>query len=119
MLSVPFILEVAAVIEKHHIVFRKQGGLDFELNYKYLTSEYHREDNGPHKCRATDMKYKRELQEALEGLLTKDYYNIAELINLLGLRQVQANKAFRKLLKVNGIERKAVIFRLMGNRFYL
>lgn len=107
------------MIEKHHIVYRKQGGLDYELNYKYLTSEDHRGDNGPHRCRATDMKYKRELQEALEGLLTKDYYNIAELVNLLGLKQVQANKAFKKLMKVNGICKEDVIKRLMGGRFYL
>ena len=107
------------MIEKHHIVYRRQGGLDYELNYKYLTSEDHRGDNGPHRCRATDMKYKRELQEALEGLLTKDYYNIAELVNLLGLKQIQANKAFKKLMKVNGISREDVIKRLMGGRFYL
>lgn len=105
-------------IEKHHIVFKSQGGLDFDLNYKYLDSNSHRGNLGPHKNKETDLKYKLELQEKLEQLLTKDYYNIKELIDLLGLKEVQANKAFRKLLKVNGIEREDAIRRLLGGRFY-
>lgn len=100
------------------IIFRSQGGLDFELNYKYLDSESHRGNLGPHKCKETDLMYKKELQEKLENLLTKEYYNIKELIDLLGLKEVQANRAFRKLLKVNGIDRETVIRRLMGGRLY-
>lgn len=92
--------------------------MDFELNYKYLTSEEHRGNTGPHKCKQTDLKYKKELQTELENLLTQDYYNIAELINILGLQEKQANKAFRKLLKVNGISREDAIKRLLGGRFY-
>lgn len=106
------------MLEKHHIIFRSQQGLNFELNYKYLTSEAHRGKYGPHKCKETDLKFKKELQNELEKILVKDYYNIAELIDLLGLKEKQANKAFRKLLKVNGIEREEVIKRLMGGRFY-
>lgn len=30
------------MLEKHNIVFKSQGGIDFELNYKYLYSEDHR-----------------------------------------------------------------------------
>lgn len=100
------------------IVYRSQGGLDFELNYKYLSSKDHRGNQGPHKCKETDIKYKLELQNKLENLLTKKYYNIKELIDLLGLKEVQANRAFRKLLKVNGIEREEVIRRLMGGKLY-
>ena len=62
--------------------------------------------------------YKRELQTELEELLNQDYYNIKELINILGLQEKQANRAFRKLLKVNGISRQEVIKRIMGGRFY-
>lgn len=106
------------MIEKHHIVFKGQSGLDFELNYKYLTSEEHRGNTGPHKCRETDLRYKKELQKKLEKLLIKEYYNIKELIDLLGLKEVQANKAFRKLLKTNGIPREEIIRRLMGGKMY-
>ena len=107
------------MIECHHVIFRSQSGLDFELNYRYLTSEEHRGDKGPHKCKATNLRYKIELQRTLEALLTKDYYNVKELVDLLGLKEVQANKAFRKLLKVKGISRQDVITRLMGGRLYV
>lgn len=49
------------MLEKHHIVFKSQMGLDFELNYKYLTSEDHRGNEGPHKNREKNLEYKREL----------------------------------------------------------
>lgn len=100
------------------VIFKSQGGLDFELNYKYLESELHRGDLGPHKNRQVDLMYKIELQEKLEKLLDRDYYNIRELRVLLGLKEKQANQAFRKLLKINGISREDAIFRLLGDRFY-
>lgn len=83
-----------------------------------MTSEKHRGINGPHRNKETDLKYKKELQKKLEKILTKDYYNIKELIDLLGLKEKQANRAFRKLLKVNGIDRESVIRRLMGGKLY-
>lgn len=107
------------MIERHHRIFRSQGGLDFELNYVYLTSEQHKGDKGPHKCRQTDLRYKRELQEALEALLTKDYYSLDELVEILNLKEGQANRAFRKLISVKGISRKDAIQKLLGGRFYL
>lgn len=66
----------------------------------------------------TDLRYKKELQKQLESILTKDYYNIKELIDLLGLKEKQANRAFRKLLKTNGIDRETIIRRLMGGKLY-
>lgn len=107
------------MLERHHRIFKSQGGLDFELNYIYLTSEQHRGDKGPHKCRETDLRYKRELQETLEGLLMKDYYSFKELVKLLNLRQAQAHKAFKSIIQVKGISREDAIKRLMGGRLYL
>lgn len=106
-------------LEKHHIVFKKQGGLDFELNYKRLSPEDHRGKYGPHKNRKVDLAYKIEMEAQLRKILTKEYYNIKELIDILGLKEKQANRAFRKLLRPNGIEREKVIYKLMGERFYL
>lgn len=107
-------------LEKHHIVYKSQGGLDFELNYKYLTSETHRGIKGPHRSRATDLKYKRELQSKLETILTDEYYTIEKITDILGLKVRQAQKAFRKVKKYEkGMKREDVIFRLMGNRNYL
>ena len=107
------------MLERHHIVYKSQGGLDFELNYKRLSPEDHRGNYGPHLNRKVDLAYKIEMEAQLRKILTKEYYNIKELIDILGLKEKQANRAFRKLLKPDGIEREAVIFRLMGNSFYL
>lgn len=84
------------MIERHHRIFRSQGGLDFELNYVYLTSEQHKGDKGPHKCRQTDLRYKRELQEALEALLTKDYYSLDELCRNIKSERRTSQQGFQK-----------------------
>lgn len=106
-------------LEKHHIVFKSQGGLDFDLNYKYLSPEDHRGNYGPHLNRTIDLAYKAEMESKLRSVLKLKRYSINELIDILGLKEKQANKAFRKLLKVDGIEIEDIIFRLMGDRFYL
>ena len=107
------------MIEKHHIIFKSQQGLDFEMNYKYLTSEEHRGNNGPHMCRKTDLAYKKEMQKNLEKTLIQKYYTTKDLIEILGLKERQANKAFRKIEGPRGIKRKDAIKKLMGDRFYL
>lgn len=106
-------------MERHHIVFKSQGGMDFDLNYEYLSPEDHRGNNSPHLNKRVDLAYKKEMQMELEYILEKDYYNIKELIDLLGLKEKQANRAFRKLLRAEGIKKDDIIKRLMGGRFYL
>ena len=61
------------MLEKHHIVFKSQLGLDFELNYKYLTSEEHRGILGPHLNKSVDIAYKTEMEANLRRLLTDEY----------------------------------------------
>lgn len=103
------------------VVFKSQGGLDFELNYKRLTPEQHRGINGPHMNRETDMKYKKELQRKLESVLINEFYTVEELIEILGLKERQAYKAFKKITyhPGKGMKRGDIIYRLMGNRSYL
>jgi len=103
------------------VIFKSQGGLDFELNYKRLTPEQHRGSKGPHRCRETDLRYKKELQRKLEGKLTDEFYTIDELIKVLGLDKRQAYKAFKKLRNYpgKGMKKEDAIKRLMGGRFYL
>lgn len=106
-------------MEKHHIIFKSQGGLDFELNYKYLSSEDHRGNDGPHLNRETDLRYKRELEATLRMKLFDDYYTVEELIEILGLNSKQAHKAFRQVQKCKrGMKREDIIRRLMGGRLY-
>lgn len=101
------------------VIFKSQGGLDFELNYRYLTSEEHRGNLGPHLNKKVDVAYKIEMEVNLRRLLTHKYYTIEELIEILGLKEKQAYKAFKKLNAARGIKRDDAIFRLMGNKFYL
>lgn len=108
------------MLEKHHIIFKSQGGLDFPLNYKYLTADEHRGDFGPHKFKATDLSYKRTMELELRVCLYREYYAVEELVEKLKLRPKQAQKAFKRVAKTaQGISREDVIRRLMGGRMYL
>jgi hypothetical protein len=103
----------------HHIVHRSEGGLDFPLNYKYLCQEHHRGKNGPHRCEETDLKYKLELQNKLLNILSKEYYTVYELSNILNI----SNNSFKKLTKSlklykEGYLKEDIVFYLMGNYFY-
>ena len=102
------------------MIFKSQGGLDFFLNYEYLSREDHRGDLGPHKNREVDLKYKRELEQNLLEVLPNKFYEIHELIDILELEEVQACKAFRQLKKYEqGISKEDVVKRLLGGRFYV
>lgn len=105
-------------MERHHVIFVSQGGLDFELNYKRLRWDEHRGPDGPHMNRETDLKYKRELQEKLFKIFTKDFYTAKEIRKTLGIRPGQM-KVFRKLPQYpEGLKRENVIRRLMGGKLY-
>lgn len=108
------------MLEKHHIVFKSAGGIDFPLNYKYLSPVDHRGDNGPHMNRKTDLRYKEELEEELRVILTELYYFESEVIQLLELDKKQADKAFRHVMvNSQGMNTEQIIFRLLGGRYYL
>lgn len=108
------------MLERHHIIFKSAGGLDFPLNYKYLSANDHRGDNSPHMNRKVDLRYKKELEQNLRAVLKDKHYYEVELIQLLELDSKQADKAFRHLrITSKGINTEDIIFRLMGGRFYL
>lgn len=108
------------MLERHHLVFRSQGGLDFPLNYRYLTASAHRGNLGPHMDRSIDLKYKKELELNLRKILGEKRYNKDELVQLLGLDKKQAEKAFKKVYdNGSGMDKELIIKRLMGGRFYL
>lgn len=108
------------MLERHHIIFKSQGGLDFELNYKDLDPFMHRGDLGPHKDREVDLIYKRELEQNLRAVLPNKSYFIEEVIEILGLDKKQAYKAFKWTKRTSkGMDKEDIIFRLLGNRYYL
>ena len=108
------------MLECHHKIFKSQGGLDFEINYKYLTSEDHRGNSGPHQNKKTDLIYKREVERDLRKVLIDKHYTKEELIEILGLNVKQAHKAFSKVRNTSqGMYREDIIKRLLGGRYYL
>ena len=109
------------MIEGHHIIYKKQATIvDYPLNIIHLDSEEHRGDLGPHKNRETDLKYKEALESNLRDILGKSHYTIEELIKKLLLNEKQAHKVFKKVSREpEGISREEVIFKLLGNRYYL
>ncbi|MDP4143783.1 MAG: HNH endonuclease [Bacillota bacterium] len=105
--------------DKHHIVYRSQGGVDFPLNFKYLCSEHHRGKNGPHKNRKLDLEYKLELQNKLESLMYKDYYTIDELVGILEINKGMLKKLLKDYrLYKEGYRTSDIITRLMGRKIY-
>lgn len=105
--------------DKHHIVYRSQGGVDFPLNFRYLCSEHHRGKCGPHKNRRLDLEYKLQMQKSLEDLLYKEYYNIEELVPLLEINKGMLKRLLKnyKLYK-EGYKKSDIIYRLMGKKIY-
>lgn len=112
-------MKSAAKADRHHIVFRSEGGLDFPLNIKYLCDEHHRGINGPHRNRKVDIMYKLELQCSLNRILIKDYYGILELSSLIGINK----RLLRRILSQykmykEGYKKFDIICRLMGGKIY-
>ena len=103
----------------HHIVHRSEGGLDIELNYKYLCEKHHRGKNGPHHSIETDIKYKLELQNKLYSLLPKEYYTFKELVQILEL-SINALKRITKNIKLSkeGYKKDYIIIHIMGGTLY-
>ena len=105
--------------QKHHIVFRSQGGLDYELNYAYLTVEQHIGEKGVHNNREYDLKLKKELQDKLFQIFTDETYTLDEIIDLLKLKRKQAEQAFKRVAYTGaGYASKDIVKRLMGGKFY-
>ncbi|MGH4123067.1 MAG: HNH endonuclease [Clostridium sp.] len=105
--------------DKHHIVYKSQGGIEFPLNFRYLCSLHHRGNTGPHKNRILDLEYKLNMQRKLENILIKEVYLIEELEPLLNINKGMIKRLFKEC-KFNdkGIKKADIIFRLMGRKKY-
>jgi len=103
----------------HHIVHRSEGGLDIELNYKYLCEKHHRGKDGPHHSIETDIQYKLELQDKLYSLLPKEYYTFKELGQILDI-SINALKRITKNIKLykEGYKKQTIILTIMGGTLY-
>jgi len=105
--------------DKHHIVYKSQGGIEFPLNFRYLCSKHHRGEMGPHKNRRLDLEYKLNMQRQLEEILINEFYPIEELELLLNINKGIIKRLFTKYkLNDKGFKKKDIIFRLMGLKQY-
>ena len=105
--------------DKHHIVYKSQGGLDYPLNYIYLCPNHHRGKDGPHKNPKTDLEYKLSLQHRLRLLLPKEYYSQEELPALLDISKSSLKRLLKNLkLYKEGYASKEIIYLLMGKKEY-
>jgi hypothetical protein len=106
-------------MERHHIVYRSQGGLDFPLNYIDLTPEQHLGRAGPHMCKKKDLQYKREMQTQLQIILANPYYTLDEIVKILGVQRKQITRAVKVMQQhEQGYSREDIIRRLMGGKSY-
>ena len=103
----------------HHIVHRHQGGLDIEINYKYLCENHHRGKDGPHRNIKIDIMYKLELQHKLNKMLPKQYYCFKDLMHILNIslnimKRITKNMTLYK----EGYYKNDIILYLMGGTTY-
>lgn len=107
--------------ELHHIIFRSQASYmaNIKINFKYLCSEEHRGNYGPHMSKKKNLQYKLELQKKLFKLFDKDYFTEKEIQQKLETTSSQARKITKKLkLFSEGYERVELVTRLMGGMLY-
>lgn len=103
----------------HHIIHRSEGGLDIQLNYKYLCPYHHRGKYGPHHCKEVDLRYKLNLQNKLFDVLKKDYYSFKELALQLNIPKNTLKRITKNLkLYKEGYKKSDVIFKIMGEKLY-
>lgn len=106
--------------QKHHIVFRSQGGMNIRLNFAYLCAEHH--TDGPeavHNNRTLDLELKIRLQRELEVLFREDCYCIGEIAAAVGYDRRRLAKRMCKVpAKAGRIRREDIIRFFMGGRFY-
>lgn len=106
-------------MHKHHIVFRSQGGLDFNLNLIELTLEEHEGNNGPHLNKKRDSELKKNLQRELQDIFWKDTYSINEISKELGKSVKYFEKHFKRVPMAAGeYKREDIIKKLMGGQYY-
>jgi len=105
--------------DKHHIVYKSQGGIEFPLNFRYLCALHHRGNMGPHKNRTLDLEYKLKMQKDLENILIEEFYHIEELVPLLHINKGIIERLFKQCKQNDkGFRKVDIIFRLMGRKKY-
>lgn len=105
--------------EIHHIIHKCEGGMDLEINYKYLCGRHHRGRHSPHKDNNIDISYKLELQNKLENLFIKEYYSLESIQAILDINRNKSKKIVQGLkIYKEGYKSEDIIYKLMGQKHY-
>lgn len=105
--------------QRHHIVFRSQGGLDIPVNFKYLCAEHHTGKESPHRNRTIDLMYKKQMQKRLFALFPEENYTIKQIAENIRYDKRRLERRFSKVTNRAGLYTKEDIVRaLMGGRLY-
>ena len=106
--------------QKHHIVFRSQGGMNINVNYKYLCAEHHTGSKAAvHNNREYDLQLKREMQDRLFKIFNHDTYSIDEIAEKIGYDKRRLEKRFKTVSQISGrYKREDIVRHLMGDRLY-
>lgn len=106
--------------QRHHIVFRSQGGMNIRVNFAYLCAEHH--TDGPaavHNCRELDLRLKVRLQRELEAMFREEYYCIGEIAAAVGYDRRRLAKRMSKVrTRAGRIRREDIVRFFMGGRLY-
>lgn len=110
-------------LEKHHIIFRSQGGCDFYYNIIELPLGFHHGDRGPHKCRKTDLLLKRSLRDTLLMEFGRGRKTAEEIVHLCcPMNRKSAEKLHRRLMQAKNYagkyEPEDAIREIMGGNLY-
>ena len=115
--------EKVGIMEKHHIVFRSQGGCDFYYNIIELPTGLHKGRRGPHMCRETDVFLKRSVQEALFAELETERKTAEEIVHLCcPMNRRSEKKLYQRLKSAKNYggkyEPEDAVRAIMGGKLY-
>lgn len=106
--------------QKHHIVYRSQGGMNIDINYAYLCVEHHSSGKAAvHNNREFDLELKRNMQKELFRRFGEEEYTIEQIAAVIGYDKRRLEKRFKRVKQKAGIFKKEDIIReLMGGRLF-
>ena len=106
--------------QKHHVVFRSQGGLNISTNYRYLCIRHHSDGKeAVHNNREFDLRLKREVQAEYERMFTEEEYTIEQIAKAITYNKARLEKKMKTVPQRAGrYKREDIIRFLMGGKLY-
>lgn len=106
--------------QKHHVVFRSQGGLNISSNYRYLCIKHHSDGKeAVHNNREFDLRLKREVQAEYEQMFCESEYTVEQIAKEINYNKARLVKRMKAVPQRAGqYKREDIIRFLMGGKLY-